>query len=160
VGDTDGGDVPDDDGLDVTAERIAEVAELLGSFVPAVAGLPGVLAVGLCGSWATGDPTMGSDVDLIVLTDERAALSRSSAWAGQAVGEGATLVRQRDWGPMLTELRLRRASGLEIEIGLADRAWAGTDPVDTGSARVVNDGCIVLYDPHRLLATLVEAARP
>jgi hypothetical protein len=145
---------------EVTAERIAEVADLLGSFVPEVGRVPGVLAIGLCGSWASGEPTMGSDVDFIVLTDERTALATSSAWAGRAVGDGTILVRQRDWGPMLTEVRLRRASGLEVEIGLADRVWAATDPVDTGSARVVNDGCIVLYDPHRLLATLVEAARP
>ncbi len=36
-------------------------------------------------------------------------------------------------------------------------AWAGTEPVDPGTRRVVTDGVRVLHDPEQLLADLVRA---
>src|SRR5690606_1092785 len=44
----------------------------------------------------------------------------------------------------------------EVELGLADPAWAATDPVDPGTARVVGDGFLVLHDPAGALAALAD----
>lgn len=51
------------------------------------------------------------------------------------------------------------AEQLEVELGVADTAWAGVDPVDMGTARVVGDGFVVLHDPSGMLAALVAAVR-
>ena len=102
---------------------------------------------------------MASDVDLVVVTGHRAALVGDHRWALAAVGGGARVVRQQDWGELLTEVRVRRGRGLEVEIGIADTSWAAVDPVDEGTARVVADGFVVLHDPKGVLAALVTAVR-
>lgn len=53
-----GGPLP----VPVTAARRAEVEALLEAFGGVARAMPAVAAVGLCGSWAAGRPTMGSDV--------------------------------------------------------------------------------------------------
>jgi uncharacterized protein len=58
---------------------------------------------------------------------------------------------------MLTEVRHRLPSGLEVDVGVVDRAWAATTPVDPGTARVVQDGFVVLHDPAGVLGLLVKA---
>jgi hypothetical protein len=45
----------------------------------------------------------------------------------------------------VTSLRVRYADGLEVEFGIADRTWASA-PLDPGTRRVIEDGCIVLFD--------------
>jgi predicted nucleotidyltransferase len=42
--------------------------------------LPAVVAIGLAGSWARGEGRAHSDVDIIVLTDEPAAVLGTTAW--------------------------------------------------------------------------------
>lgn len=143
----------------MTSESRAEVEELLVSVTGRARGMPAVVALGLCGSWASGQPTMASDVDVVVLTVNRLALVQDQNWALAAVGDGARVVRQQDWGRMVTEIRLRRMSGLEVELGVADTAWAAVDPVEEGTARVVGDGFVVLHDPSDLLEALVAVVR-
>ncbi len=145
--------------MDVTAERRAEVEELTEVVVGLVRAMPAVAALGLCGSWAAGRPTMGSDLDLIVVTGCRPALVQDHGWFLAAVGDGARVVRQQEWGDLLTEVRVRRVSGLEVELGVADLAWAAVDPVDGGTARVVGDGFVVLHDPTGVLEALVAAVK-
>lgn len=143
----------------MTAERRTEVGELTEAVARLLCEMPAVTALALCGSWAAGRPTMESDVDLIVVTGDRAALVQDHGWALAAVGDGARVVVQQDWGEMLTEIRVRRQSGLEVELGVADTCWAAVDPVDGGTARVVGDGFVVLHDPGGTLEALVAAVR-
>lgn len=49
---------------------------------------------------------------------------------------------------LLTERRLRLASGLEVEVCIGHPSWAETDPVDAGTRRIVSDGIRVLWDPY------------
>jgi len=65
------------------------------------------------------------------------------------------LVGQRQFGDV-TERRLRRGDGVDIEIGLAPLSWAETNPVDAGTARVVREGFSIVFDPHGTLARLGE----
>ncbi len=45
----------------------------------------------------------------------------------------------------VTSLRVWYADGLEVEFAIADRAWASA-PLDAGTRRVIEDGCVVLFD--------------
>ena len=106
----------------------------------------------LAGSWARGEPHSGSDVDLVVLTDDPAAYVESDAWTPDFGGE---LVATRRWG-VLVERRLRAPDGLAIDVGFVEPSWASTDPLDPGTARVAAGGLEPVYDPQGLLAALGE----
>jgi predicted nucleotidyltransferase len=114
------------------------------------ASVPGIVAIALVGSWARNAGRPDSDVDLVVLTIKPELLLESNSWF--AIFEaGAQLVRSEDFG-LIQERRLRLADGLEVEVGIGAPEWAGTEPPDAGSARVVRDGMRILYDPEQLLA--------
>ena len=107
----------------------------------------------LVGSCARGTPGPDSDVDLVILCAEPDDLCRRGDWFTH-FGSVAS-VGQRQFGDV-TERRLRRGDGVDIEIGLAPLSWADTDPVDAGTARVVRDGFSIVFDPHGTLAGLAE----
>ncbi len=142
----------------ITDERRAECVRVQHSIVRWVASCPDVRAVAIVGSWARNEPTMDSDLDLVVLTDCNVDYLSSDRWIEEAVGEPAAVVRRMEWGPFLTERRVRLASGFEIEFGFAPLSWASTDPVDPGTAGVVQDGCVLVHDPDAILAELLAAS--
>jgi predicted nucleotidyltransferase len=115
-----------------------------------------VAAVALVGSWARGAEGPGSDVDLVVLTDDPLAYTEGDDWV-EALAPGASLVRTGDWDAVV-ERRLRLPSGLEVEVGVGRPEWATTAPVDSGTLRVARGGLRIVHDPRGLLATLLEAA--
>lgn len=146
--------------MSVDAARLAAVHDLLARVPSWAQGLDDVLAVGLTGSWAAARASADSDVDLVVLTSRRADRADRAAGTGWLVGlcgPGTDVVRVRDWGPHLTEVRVALPDGLEVEVGLADPAWAAVDPVDPGTERVVADGWVTLDDPSGTLAPLMHA---
>jgi hypothetical protein len=97
---------------------------------------------------------MSSDVDLVLLTDDP---GRYGAELGALPPIGpARLIGRAEWGP-LTELRFRRRSGLQVEVGVAPTSWAAAHPLDEGTARVVGDGLRVVHDPAGLLTALGAA---
>ena len=97
---------------------------------------------------------MDSDVDIVVLTD---APDRAEAQMWMQL-LGGQLIRLQQWGP-LNEVRVRRPSGLEVEMGIVPLSWATTSPVDPGTGKVINDGHRVIYDPDGALAALSAACR-
>jgi hypothetical protein len=109
-----------------------------------------VRGVVVVGSWARGAARMDSDVDIVVLTHAHTA---PGPWTRLLDGP---VIRQQAWGPLL-EIRILRASGLEVEVGVVPTSWAGTDPVDAGTLRVMTDGHHVSYDPDGTLAALARA---
>jgi uncharacterized protein len=138
----------------VTEERTNEVRTLLAKLSEWAQGRPDIVAVGLAGSWTRGDARMDSDVDVVLLTEERALYLEDDAWVHEV--SGVKLVWTRRWGTV-TERRFALPSGLEVELGVAPPSWAATDPVDEGTRRVVADGVSVLYDPKGVLASLLDA---
>ena len=140
----------------VTDERRREYAEACDAVVKWASGRPDIQGVAVVGSWARSEPSMDSDIDLVILTTQKAAYSDSEDWASVAVSQPAELIRTQEWGS-LTECRIRVASGLEIEFGFAAPHWAETDPVDPGTAVVVSNGRIPILDRGELLKKLVEA---
>jgi predicted nucleotidyltransferase len=101
-----------------------------------------VIGVALVGSHARQAATPASDVDLVIVSDRPEALLSNTEWV-HAFGSPLRIERE-DWG-RVTSLRVWYADGLEVEFGIADRRWAAS-PLDTGTRRVVADGCIVLFD--------------
>jgi uncharacterized protein len=86
-------------------------------------------------------------------------LTATSAYAATEVWTrllDGHVVRLQQWGP-LREVRLQLPSGLEVEIGIVPPSWADTDPVDSGTYRVIDDGHRVVYDPDGALAALSAA---
>jgi predicted nucleotidyltransferase len=113
---------------------------------------PSVHAIALVGSCARGTPGPESDVDLVILSTDPDDLCQRGDWVSHF--GSVTLVGQRQFGDV-TERRLRRGDGVDIEIGLAPLSWAETHPVDAGTARVVREGFSIVFDPHGTLAGLV-----
>ena len=142
--------------MTIGPSRASAVRALLERIAEWAAGRADVTAVGLCGSWAAARARGDSDVDLVVLTPRRAGLAADTAWLADLCGGPASAVGVRAWGPHLTEVRALLADGLEVEVGLADPAWAGADPVDPGTARVVGDAWVTLYDPDDAFGPLTH----
>lgn len=138
----------------VTEERTNEVGALIARLDGWARGRPEVVAVGLVGSWARGEARMDSDLDVVLLAENREPFVRDDAWVHALGGTG--LVRTRGWGPV-TERRFVLPSGFEVELGVAPPTWAATDPVDRGTRRVVTGGMSIVYDPEGLLARLMHA---
>jgi hypothetical protein len=86
------------------------------------------------GSFARQASRLGSDLDLVLLSERP---DRFGAWLAEVPPMApARFLHRRQWGP-LTELRLRRRSGLHLDVGVAPLARAATEPVDVGTARVL-----------------------
>lgn len=101
-----------------------------------------------------GEARPDSDVDLLLLSTAHDRYAADETWLRElSLGE---VVRVRAWGP-LTEWRHVTASGLEVEMCVGSTAWAGTDPVDAGTRRVVTDGARPLHDPSGILGALIRA---
>ena len=138
----------------VTEERANEVGALIARLDGWARGRPEVVAFGLVGSWARGEAKMDSDLDVVLLAEDRGPFVGDDAWVHALGGTG--LVRTRGWGPV-TERRFVLPSGFEVEVGVAPPTWAATNPVDRGTRRVVTDGMSIVYDPEGLLARLMHA---
>jgi uncharacterized protein len=136
--------------------RRDEVEAVLRRVAAWAEGEPDIVGVALVGSWAAGNATDQSDVDLVVLTWDVDKYVDDEEWI-KAIGEG-TLVRTQEWG-MPTERRVRLGSGLEVEFGFVSPERASTDPIDPGTRTVVENGLLPLRDPHRLLAVLDTSVR-
>jgi hypothetical protein len=113
-----------------------------------------VTGLALVGSYAYDRPKMASDVDLVVLTSVPDLYVCRLSWI-EALYPRAHLMRTKTWGP-ITELRLRLKNGLQVEVGIARPAWADV-PLDPGTARVLSDGCRILYDSEGLLETALRS---
>ncbi len=139
-------------------ERIAEFSAVIVLVQAWAQRTPDIKAVGLAGSWARGAQRPDSDADIVVLTDTTDRYALSVDWIHDVLLRAAPVTRTQWWGPVI-ERRLVLPSDFELEFGFATSAWAETEPVDGGTARVVSDGFRVLYDPHGILARLVDAVR-
>jgi predicted nucleotidyltransferase len=111
-----------------------------------------IAALGLLGSRARGTPRPDSDVDLLVLTGSVAAFFDDVRWV-ERFGR-ATRSASEDWG-RVRSLRVWYPSGLEVEFSFAPLDWAAR-PLDSGTARVLRDGCRVLFDRSGVLAAALS----
>ena len=117
---------------------------------------PGILAIAIVGSHARGVARPDSDVDVIAIVDEPELYLKSPAWV-ERFG-GVRRISKEDWG-LVQSIRVHYAGGTEVEFGITVREWAGIDPLDPGTEKVVSNGMRLLYDPHALLEPLLLKMR-
>jgi RimJ/RimL family protein N-acetyltransferase len=113
-----------------------------------------LMAVALVGSRTRAASGPDSDVDLVFLSRDPARYVEQEEWAQEL---GASAVQASARRGVLTEQRLRMASGLELDVAIGGPTWASSEPVDPGTARVVREGCRVIHDPEGVLARLQGA---
>jgi predicted nucleotidyltransferase len=113
-----------------------------------------MLAVAVVGSYARGTARADSDVDLVLLVANPERFFASADWI-KRFGEICSF-RDEDWG-RLRSRRVYYVSGLEVEFGFSDAAWAITEPVDPGTKTVVDGGLLCVYDPQSVLRLLKAA---
>jgi predicted nucleotidyltransferase len=102
---------------------------------------PEIAGVALVGSYARGDPSPSSDIDLVLLTEDPDTLLDDQGWLSSF---GEVLRTQiEDWG-RVRSLRVWYAGGPEVEFGMTDPGW-GDDPGDFATQAVIQNGFRMLY---------------
>lgn len=139
--------------MDLTAQRTLDVEKILHAVAEWAARQPHICAVALVGSWARGDADMGSDLDIIILSDDPGPLIQSDGW-WSFLGD-TEVIRTQAWGIVL-ERRLRLACAVEVELDIAPRTWARIPP-DAGTRKVLSNGARPLFDPEGLLQRAIAS---
>ena len=150
-----GRDRPTDAALALSPERIAEATRVIEGVTAWAARRPDVVGLLLVGSYAREAARPDSDIDLVLLTTDEDRYADNTWVRDLAIGD---LIRVRSWGAV-TERRFRTRTGLEVEINIGTPGWAGTDPVDPGTRRVVSDGARALHDPTAAVDNLIGNCR-
>lgn len=97
------------------------------------------------GSHARGTQRPDSDLDLVLVTTEKAELIVDPSFPGTF---GKVLRRQTECYGACTSVRVWYEGGLEVEFGLVEPTWLAL-PLDEGTRRVLEDGHRVLVDKKR-----------
>ncbi len=118
-----------------------------------------IRAVALLGSWARGNPTPTSDLDLLLLTD-LAQCYRSGTWlteiAFQNVGFRLRSIDGAIYG-VVWSAHVHLVPAADVELTFAECTWASVDPVDDGTRAVVKDAFHIVFDRDGILTKLVNA---
>jgi len=114
---------------------------------------PTIAGVALVGSYARGEASPDSDIDMVLLCEEPHAFLADTSW----IHHFGTVARCQTeaWG-VVTSLRVHYTESFEVEFGLTTLAWAAV-PVDPRTRHVVSHGMRMLWDREGLLARLREA---
>ena len=115
---------------------------------------PEISGILLVGSYARGDFRTDSDVDLVILGENKGKLLEDPSWT-KIFGEIESQSRE-DWGAVVS-LRTMYKGGLEVEFGLTNRQWARLAPLDQGTLRVIRGGAKIIWDPKGILGDLLES---
>ncbi len=112
---------------------------------------PDVIGLALVGSFARGQATADSDIDLILLTPRPQDFVNDPDWVRE-FGRVKSYEIEK-WG-MVTSLRVYYEDDLEVEYGLTSPQWASL-PLDQGTRQVISDGMKMLVDKVGLLERAV-----
>lgn len=134
--------------------RVDEVERLLDHVAEWAQTRDDLVAVAVVGSRARGTPRPDSDLDLVLLSRQPGRYIQEEDWAAELGGASIHASAHRG---ALIEQRLTTASGQELDVGIGSPRWASVKPVDSGTARVAQEGLRIIYDPERLLARLRAA---
>lgn len=116
-------------------------------------GRPDVRSVIVVGSYAYNRPRMGSDLDLVILSNQADQHLADLSFI-DSITPGGRIIRCEQWGPM-HERRVRLRNGLLVEFGVTTPAWAAL-PIDAGTARVLSDGCKIVTDDGSIAGALAS----
>jgi len=102
---------------------------------------PSIITVLIVGSYARNEQKEGSDIDLVVITNEKEKLIIEDKWI-KMFGEPKDKVIE-EWGE-IKSLRVKYKE-YEIEFGIGTEEWIRM-PLDRGTERVLRDGYIIIFD--------------
>ena len=116
---------------------------------------PRILGILLVGSCARGDFRPDSDIDFVILSEDKGKLLAERQWTelfGQIESQS-----EENWG-VVVSLRTKYKDGPEVEFGIAGLDWA-SDPIDKGTAQVLRGGAKIIWDPKRILGNLLDKVK-
>ncbi len=124
---------------------------------------PVLRALALVGSHARGTERADSDIDFVALTTAPESFRNDAVWLEgidwNALGARPVKWQDEDYGRLWSRRIWLEGNAAEVEIGFALPSWASIDPLDSGTRRVIADGCRILYDPDKILDTLCTAIK-
>jgi predicted nucleotidyltransferase len=129
------------------------VSDFLGHVTNWATSQPTISGVALVGSYARGDATADSDIDLVLLCIEPDELLADTAWLH--LFGAVERYQTEDWG-LVRSLRTYYRESFEVEFGITSRMWAAL-PIDPGTQQVVAHGIRLLVDRDGWLGRLLEA---
>jgi len=101
-----------------------------------------IIAIALVGSYARGEATESSDVDLVIITASPEAIINNPAWIENFGCPNK--VNLEDWGKVQS-IRALYPNGLEVEFVITGMNWLA-QPIDEGTVSVIKDGIQVVFE--------------
>jgi predicted nucleotidyltransferase len=128
------------------------IERFLSAVVQWTSAQPDIVAVALVGSYARGNASPASDVDLVIITSCPQRYLQATDWATTF----GPIAKQKieNWGK-ITSLRVWYEGGKEVEFGITAPEWIA-HPIDEGTRKVISDGIRILFDRHEYLATAIS----
>ena len=126
---------------------ITEFIEKLRQFTLAD---PDILTTLIVGSYARGTNTATSDVDVVIITNNKSGMVADQRFTEQL---GTISRSQTEYYGACTSVRVWYENGLEVEFGLVEPSWMDR-PLDAGTHRVLSDGYKIVADKGMLLQNL------
>lgn len=128
------------------------VGPLIDRVIAWAAARPDIQGLAVVGSYARRQARPDSDLDFILIAKQPEAYVAEPGWV-ETFGTVQSCTVE-DWG-LVTSLRVFYEDGPEVEFGLTSRAWVRL-PLDEGTAQVIADGLLILFDREGGLARALE----
>lgn len=109
-----------------------------------------VESVLIVGSYARGTNQENSDIDVVIITSDKAGMLANPAFTEQF---GEIMKRQTEYYGACTSIRVWYRDGKEVEFGIVEPSWIAT-PLDRGTYRVLSDGFQIITDKNQYFKDL------
>ena len=100
----------------------------------------------LIGSYARGEQTENSDIDLMIVTENADLYLENTTWVSEFGNPHS--MEQEDWGAVQS-VRVRYTDSKEIEFGISFPAWLN-DPLPATTAKVLEKGYEIIFANRRI----------
>ncbi|MGB6300502.1 MAG: nucleotidyltransferase domain-containing protein [Rivularia sp. (in: cyanobacteria)] len=125
-----------------------------------------ILALALVGSYARGEATADSDIDLMLIAYNTEFFRQNYDWMyeinWESINYKILTFDDAQYGAVwsrhiyLNRYKTKYSTNLKIEISFGLPRWASIDPIDSGTFAVVSRGCKILYDSQGILTNLMS----
>lgn len=96
----------------------------------------------IVGSYARGTNRADSDVDVVIITSDKAGMVENQSFTEKF---GAVVKQQTEYYGACTSIRTWYGDGREVEFGILEPSWTAV-PLDSGTYRVLSDGFVIVAD--------------